>query len=503
MPRRGVYGLTLIEIITVVAIMLLLASIAYPTFVASISYAHRVSCASNLEAIAQSVEMQRQEDKSYPGMPGFVGPGGIPLGGVTGMSQGDKNAATAEYNWCHIDSYPKLFPENLWSTPDAQRANGLLRDATASSYDDGYNYYGYVATTEGQPFPVTTLQAAQYFFGDPRGLEKTLDSYIYDRFYNYRISVKGEPPSIASTNARKATDIYLGWDLGLISTSSIMRAGTSTTIIRPHGLLQGLWNTWAPQSTIVTFCPHHIDSEGKGLIPAVLLNGAAAFYTPVQPMIADNAKMAWSSSVERKVDPGIDQNSIPPNWQLPTIPIDWRLNKIPLTPDPATGSLLGDSPYKATLKSMPVVQAIARRIVATDLSTANPWYDTSIPVQAHDVIMVVAHAKWHGAGFNPSADAAYSNLMNPQAQVWFTADGDPVEAASAGGSASNLLPGHPSGRLLGSIAGGGTVFPLGCRGSYIVPIGVTGNLLLTMNDAAGSIGNIAGWCELRVAVFRP
>jgi len=462
MPRRGVYGLTLIEIITVVAIMLLLASIAYPTFVASISYAHRVSCASNLEAIAQAVEMQRQEDKSYPGMPGFVGPGGIPLGGVSGLSQGEKNAATAEFNWCHNDPYPKLFPEDLWSAPDVQRANGLLRDATASSYDDGYNYYGYVATTEGLPFPVTTLQAARYFFGDPRKVDTGL-----------------------------ATDP--GWDLGLIDTGAVTRAGTSTTFARPHGLLQGLWNTWAPQSTIVTFCPHHIDSKGKGLIPAVLLNGAAAFYTPVQPMIATNAKMAWSGTVSRRDGAG---------GQI--APIDWRLNKAPLSVPPTPGNVYGDAPGNATAQNMPVVQVIQRRIVAADLSTASPWYDTSIPIQPHDVIMVVAHAKWHVASFNPASNPAYSTLMSPESQIWFTADGDPCEAATAGGgSASNLLPRNPAGRLVGSIAGSGTVFPLGSRGSYIVPNGVTGNLLLTVNDIAGNIGNVIGWCDVKIAVFRP
>lgn len=479
MPRRGVHGFTLMELLTVLAIMVILAGLVYPVYFASIGYAHRSSCASNLQQIAMTTELFRQDGNGYPLPPNYIGEDGVPDGGVTGLINA-VNYRNGEYLWCRDDRYPLTFPEALRSTPEAISLFGLERDATASSYDFGYNYFGYVTTTEGTPFPVTTGEAARYFFGDPSSVDSTLAN-----------------PD---------------WNLGVVDTAG-RNAGDAD--VRPRGLFQGLVNAWAPQNTLVTFCPHHYTGpeSGRRLI-AVSLNGAAQYIAPIQPMFSPGVKLMWSGPFSRKSISGGT-----------TAPIDWRVNTAAFDSQlQQNGPRLGDAPRNALAQHMPVVQVTRCFINLADLSAGAPWYNTGIEVRPHDVIMVVARAKWRWPSFNP-ADPAYASLATKNSQFWFTAAGDPVEAKNGPENFALLLnrdltsPAAKAnlakarqvthGLLIGNISGNSERFLLGSRGSFIVPgkyLGediVPGDLLLAMNNEVGGTGNLEGWCEAWVALYRP
>ena len=67
--RTGQRGFTLVEIMIVVAIIGMLATLAIPNFVKSRSQAHKVSCLSNLQHIDGAIQLWAMENKKDPEAP--------------------------------------------------------------------------------------------------------------------------------------------------------------------------------------------------------------------------------------------------------------------------------------------------------------------------------------------------------------------------------------------------------------------------------------------------
>lgn len=493
MPRRGAHGFTLIEILVVLAMIMILAALLFPVFSTALSSARRTACSHHLQMIAQSVELYRQDGMGYPEMPNYVGENGISQGGVSGLALVDKNLNT-ELLWCTNDEYPKQLPEQLWRNPADARDNGLLRDTTYSSYSFGYNYYGYVTTTSGAPFPVTTFDAARYFFGNPH----EIDADVAD-------------PQ---------------WNLGLLKTFKTKdSAGNPTTVSRPTGLFQGLWNPWAPQNTVVTFCSHHAQAGENAAIPVVLLSGEAMLIHPVKPASSDG-QVLYGGTFSR-TNEGVDPAD--PDKPRFTTTTDWRINKAPFgVTTVVSNKNFGDAPGNASAQNMPIVQTSYRKFRVSDMtpyaSGSYRWYDTGIALHPHDVVMVVAHAKWNYRS-DIKADAWAEQYKNEEyaacgdqaGNLFFTADGDRMFPEDP---EEMLLPKtndakNPHCLLVGSVGdipGDMTiaanrlksVFPLGSRGFYPVPKDSPGgSLRLTMNDTAGNFGDNVGWCEVWIAVYQP
>jgi hypothetical protein len=148
------------------------------------------------------------------------------------------------------------------------------------------------------------------------------------------------------------------------------------------------------------------------------------------------------------------------------------------------------------------------------------WFDTGISLQPHDVVMVVAHAKWnYRSDINASGWASaynneeYATRGDERGNLFFTADGDdlfpndPTDMLlPKAGSAKN-----PHCLLVGCVGGltdvanrENQVFPLGSRGAYFVPTNASrGSLMLAMNDTKGNFGDNRGWCEVWIATYHP
>lgn len=481
MPRTSRYGFTLIELLVVIAMIAILTSLIFPVFQKAIASAHRSNCSYNMQEIAQVVALVRQDGEGYPAMPNFTGDHGIQQGGVTGLALIEKPSTsdrmgsgkqkrTSNAFWCLDDPFPDALAKAFNISPDNLAVNGLVRDETDSSYNYGYNYYGYVTTTTGIPFPVTTEEAARYFFGDP--------TLVYRENGFVDADIPANP----------------GWNLKLIDEKKL----NGVADYRPRGLFQGLWNTWAPQNTIITFCPHHASMSGKGLIPAVMLSGEVKMVTPITPSSA--SAVAYSGPFKRTTIPA--NPSDPNQAALQVAPIDWRINKAAYgTETVATKGAFGDSLGNTQAQMMPLVEVTYRRFRASD-----EWYDTGVDLASGDLVMVLANAKWawdantlDSAG-RFSADS-YAVLANAAGRVFFSADGDPVEASDPAFSAGSnyWLPGAPHCTLIGQV--GGQVFPLKSRGSKLLT--ASGTLQLAMNDTKGNYDDNAGWCEAWIAVYHP
>ena len=461
-------GFTLIELLVVVGIIAILAAILFPTFRAATSSAKRSACMHNLQLIAQATALAREEGDGYPVFPNYIGGKGVTQGGITQLTLSSRNINAGDL-WCPADQRSKLLAQYIKSKlSDAEisaykgsdgkfdeerfrRENGLLHDTSDSSYAFWYNYYGYVTTTNGLPFPITSPRSAAFFLADP-----TLVS-----------------------NAAIAED----WNLQLIK-NYLPDVGDGEIV--PHGMYQGLRNNWAPQRTPIAFCPHHLQNN-KGSLPLAMLSGEAV--AVAMPDTAAAKSMRYSGAYPRDGADGY---------------IDWRINKTALSSGPQKNNMLSDTPA-GDVANMPLVQVKYLRFAAQDLQQGDHWFNSGISIRPRTIVMVLAHARWAWADNILSgvyANKAYADLADGAGYLWFSADGDPVEFASRNGINPALpIPDAPLAQLIGRV-GNSAPFSLNSRGDYY-NVAETGTLQLSSNQLADSFAAInRGWCELWVAVFQ-
>lgn len=488
LSRLNLHGFTLIELLVVIAMIAILLSILFPAYFAVVQSMHRVSCVNHMQALSQDIEMYRQQGSTgYPELPNYVDAFGIPLGGVTGALATNHKTDSAIL-WCRDDRFPRDLPITA-----NQQAVGLTRDRTNSTYNYGYNYYGYVTTTDGMPFPITTLEAAYYFFKNPFDVDQSLHDFLTSGSNAY------SEQQIAET---------FDWDLGLID-------GTNPKTCRPKGLFKGLTNSWCPPDTIETFCTNHMGRVFKNIpgggklntIAMMTVSGNLVAIRPQRPIADDGNTLLEGGSAFRF------PNTAAPNRN---VAIDWRLNKASYGEKVKLAADFGDSLRTDIITKMPVVKTYYRCFTADDVKAANAngnWYDTAIELYPHDYVMVLANARW--GWFMPSSINAglftsppynnfksdYENLQNEAHQILFTADGDPVEAHNVKSLLSQgndfLFPGAPHACLLGRAGLNGAIVPLRSHGSFIAE---QGPLFLSMNNTPAAA---SGWCEVWIAVFRP
>jgi prepilin-type N-terminal cleavage/methylation domain-containing protein len=520
MPRLRSHGFTLVELLVVIAIMVVLMSLVFPIAKSALESADRSACMSNLHLIGQGVLAYQQDYFAFPSAPNYVGVGGVPQGGVTGLAITNPNIVASTF-WCSKDPFPTQLSAKDVKDKDIQ---GLLRDDTNSTYNFGYNYYGLVTTSDGLPFPITSREAAVYFLGKPEKCDP--------------VHYAPSPPDATSVSLKDPE-----WDLGLLRPDADLyvqdnrrtgalrywKSSITSSEVSLSGLFQGLVNTRAPRDTVITFCPHHPTNLPKHL-PVILLGGEATLVKPIRPRI-DNMDFLVPRSL--------------PQRHL-TQAIDWRIHKAPLPQRPQFAQEhYGDSLRERMAQNMPLVELFYRRFTPAQMGTdafGYRWYDTGIDIQAHDVLMFVATAKWcfgpnvRGASlFSWFADEpAYAMLFDSSGRLQMTPDGDPVDRRGLLVNPDKydglqmLLPSvvtdttvqaYPHSLLVGSaggIAGNAAleedrraaVFPIGSRGWYLVPeeqvpLTETRPLLLSQNDTLGNFTDNTGWCEVWIALYRP
>ena len=478
-------GFTLVEILVVVGIIIILSAMLFPAVRSAVNGAKRAACMQNLQLIAQATMLAREEGDGYPPMPNFIGSASIPQGGITELPTSSRLLNAGDL-WCVSDTSQEGLERFLLEKLSAAersayqgvdgkidhtrflRDNGLLKDTSSSSYAFWYNYYGYVATTHGLPFPITTPQAAIFFHADPNLL---LNSDFASRYFSPQPNVT-------------AGDFAQEWDLRLVKN---YLPGAFGDDIVPHGMFPGLRNSWASTRTPITFCPHHLVDD-SGPLPVVMLSGEATVVALPKLDAADKAR--YSGAYSRTAV---------------NASIDWRVNKTPMKADAQNNNLLSDTPNSNAANAMPVVLANYRRFATRDLQGGDYWYNTGINIQPGTMVMVLAHARWAWADntlTGPFASQAYADLADGAGYLWFSADGDPVEFSTRSGDNPALpLVNAPQSMLIGRI-GNASSFPLGSRGSHYATV-ENGPLLLSINQPASSFTSNRGWCEVWIATCKP
>ena len=363
MRLRGLRGLTLVEILVVIVTMAVLMAILFPLAQSAYTSAHRSACMTNMQNLAQAVAGYQQDNLTYPDEPNFVGIRGIQQGGLSGMTLVDPGI-TANDLWCADDPYPQEFG-TMGDDPEVYH---LTRDNLGSTYDVNYNYYGFVTTTTGLPFPITSREALVYLVGDPRKVayENTYN-YVFESnraaylaagkttaqaetlaasdaapiaetawsgFNNiFHITEPAKPtppvsgdPNYATLYAQWLRDVQtwqtqvsvFPWDLGLVNPDlmySLQKKGSIGTYDAKNnnvhvgdtfskGMYPALCNVRAPKNTIIAFCPHH-PTDNPTVLPVVTLAGEANFVKPIMP---------------RNFYAGDVYNTVPPTATAPNLP---------------------------------------------------------------------------------------------------------------------------------------------------------------------------------------
>ena len=309
-------GFTLIEVMTVVVIIAILAAILFPVFVNARNRFANTNCIKNLHDIGVLVSLHRQSNDGFPSVSGLIEPGGMPSGGIAELGK-LTNHPVSDFAWCERDA---VYEDGWYSSSF---------DTVDSSYNYGYNYYGMVTTTDGLPFPITTLQAAKYLYNSPNivtGLE-----------------------SVVPAN---------NWDLGIFQTKK------STPLEgdwKPAGYYPALYNTTPPPNTIITFCPHHVKIFKN--FSVLMLSGEVREISAVKAKYGSDKRYQGN---QRKV-------------------VDWRVNSSAMLGNaipPKSGA--GISYYNP--EYMPVVKTYTKRYKKNEWNVG--WINTGITLNEGDLLMV-------------------------------------------------------------------------------------------------------------------
>ncbi len=536
--RTARRGFTLLELLIVIATILILASILFPIARAASDSANRSACVSNLHQLSQLVTAYRQDYIRYPPPTGMIGLHGVPQEGVSALALANAGLASRDF-WCPLDPFESRFAATVNPSPS--------RDLSSSSYSYGYNYYGLVTTTDGQPFAITSEEAAQVFFDSTRQGDWALGliemkawkpntSYtVGDRIGPFNVTVApvmyycktagtsgGGEPVWGSEGAGDLADGSVTWHTGPVT-------------IRPKGLFQGLWNIHAPPDTVMTYCLNH-PAEKPRVIPVVTVAGSAVL-VKASPLPRNHGSVNYGSSylvsssiVNRFALDSPPPASCPDVWSgwwcgdqenrpadkpllLAQPTIDWRINKAAYRKgNQQNNAMFGDSAGNESATLMPVVETYYRFIDLKAMQTlpieadGAAWYDTGLECKAGDIIMLRTSAKWNYKNYDratwPNAD--YQVLFSEQG-LFFNASGDPVEVKQGSYPTTMLLQQYQHGMLVGKIGDTGTIFPMSSTGAYIVKLGETGTLKLTVNidTTADSPANFTGYCEVWFGLYQP
>ena len=323
-------GFTLIELLVVIAIIALLAAIMFPVFTRAKNAMSNTNCIKNLHEIGTLVSLHRMSNEGFPDASGLITEGGAPSGAIIELAK-LSGTSVRDFAWCSSDPAKE---EKRFAPP---------YDLSDSSYNYGYNYYGMVTTTSGLPFPVTTLEAAKYLYNSPLIIDKLRALFDPD------------------DDGETAED-YSKWDLGIFHTE---KTNPREKDWKPAGYYTALYNTAAPPSTIITFCPHHV--EALNIFSILLISGEVR---KLNPVTSDSIY-----GMMERYEEGI--NNL----------IDWRVNLSELMGKnlpPPTGA--GISYYNP--EYMPLAETFNIFLSGTELTDGNGWIDTEINILEGDLVMI-------------------------------------------------------------------------------------------------------------------
>lgn len=257
-------GFSLIELLTVIGIIAILAGIIFPIMGAVKSQARKTECMNNLNAIYTAMKLFQQDEHRYPDF--IAGP----------VEYEDSNG-----NISYLSSGGTLVP--------LDRSDGMYRDPSSGNKSLVALYPEYIKTPNTLKCPLSTLHnldgfGSAYTFADVRvdpmygywksrsGGSKSLrgigisvgsssDSapfgvYAYDN-YDVQVPQNRYDPT-DSTKSKPSIEAHYSplWDYQT-------PAPTTAAAVRIYE--RQLWWRNPPENTLITWCSYHGDSDANGV----------------------------------------------------------------------------------------------------------------------------------------------------------------------------------------------------------------------------------------------
>jgi len=248
MPRKP--GFSLVEILVVTIIMSILVAIMLPAINLARRHALDSQCHLNLKNIGLALATYRQDNNAYPQRGGAIG----------------AVCASASKSLRVSPTCPK----------DPQPNN--------STYDDWYNYWGYTFESAPSPYASST-DAANAYVKLQSGTGSILSNKgVWQANQQYSAGITsvdmvsyptGGPSYICKVSHQSLPQgntpgVSAGWMNYWQPLPRLWRTDKSI----PDSDFPGLANANCPGTTIVTACPHHIDSGNYMILRA---NGVVDF----------------------------------------------------------------------------------------------------------------------------------------------------------------------------------------------------------------------------------
>lgn len=242
---RSKRGFSLVELLTVIAIIAILAAIIFPVMAKVKESANQGKCMTQLHQIQLGLQMYKSDNHHYPKT---LGP--VSDGSVAEMQNDDKQDV--------------LFKEYVKTI------------------------VGFHCPTSGVTNDKDTAQIPIYTPGSPANAVEQIKLYAYD---SYDIFVKGAPP-YTSANTQQRYAVKWARDIAEVATLSPYPSTgpnmitTDTTDIQQADYERQLQFRNPPENTLVTWCSYHEAASSKTLV--VYLDG----HTATLPM-AETTACRW------------------------------------------------------------------------------------------------------------------------------------------------------------------------------------------------------------------
>lgn len=255
MGRRTPRGITLIELLTVIAIIALLVALLFPVFSRVQESRRQATCISNMHALYQAVSLYSQDEGAYPCH--LLGPAeradGLP------WVAGDPTPVEAG----RIRNGP-LFPRYMRDIDQFHCPNNPDRDqriVTTAAFPEWSPWRAILQAATGQPGPTFDL-GGFCFEGLPDSYSgKPISFYAYD---SYDIT------SLIGADGRRlgrgAFQIVYARDW-----TAAEQRGVDPRQDSPN---QMRYTNPDPARTVVTWCNYHVSDGGADKSPTLLLSGS-------------------------------------------------------------------------------------------------------------------------------------------------------------------------------------------------------------------------------------
>ncbi|MBC8101321.1 MAG: type II secretion system protein [Cytophagales bacterium] len=257
-PRRAAF--TLVELLTVIAIIAILSAFLFPAFARVRESARQATCISNLKEIYTSVRQYELDKRRYPEY--LLGPAldadGLPTTGaavnLNQVSQWLADAPTAD------------------ATDPLMRAKDAYKNALYPAYIKSLSTYHCPNNADNDdPTNNSTWQVTKLNPADPKGVGATpvLNVGLY-RYDSYDASPKVLANNKFDTSADPATIRYSRLWLNVLGDPAA--PGYQATFTSPTYRNQLFWKEPSADAYI-TMCPYHSEVSGKAIV--LFLSGTA------------------------------------------------------------------------------------------------------------------------------------------------------------------------------------------------------------------------------------